>query len=311
MENAIEKMFQQAADWQIDDLDFYMDFLESGYTLSDLEYNTGRYLYSKRFMLDHGLLEEDLDTDWKTSKYNPHTRVREIEAGLYEIIAAVPISEDKYVLTRPMTIDLMEKLDENGMYGDEINGLLESEYRETYTFYKDNPVMDEKNQVIAELLYFSTVRLTHISADTESEVDEFLDMYIEGNYSFDDVEKILLYQNSIKSETDIFLENNRKFEENCICFLTEAIKTAHIDKILMRKDCTEESIYKLVPERNMRNPLSGEFYLALYRIKKDGEPHSSPIKRYRVKAENVFDTITEIKREYVEAQILSAHYPKK
>lgn len=63
-EKILEARFQAAVENQIDELDFFMTFLEDGFTLEDLQYSEERYLYAKQFMEDHGLLDEDDSMTW-------------------------------------------------------------------------------------------------------------------------------------------------------------------------------------------------------------------------------------------------------
>lgn len=62
--SALEARFEAAVENQEDELDFFTELLESGYTLADLRYSDDRYLYAKQFMEDHGLLDEDTSMTW-------------------------------------------------------------------------------------------------------------------------------------------------------------------------------------------------------------------------------------------------------
>lgn len=53
----LEARFTHAAEVQLDELDFFTDLLEIGYTLEDIKnYIPDRYEYSKNFMEEHGLV---------------------------------------------------------------------------------------------------------------------------------------------------------------------------------------------------------------------------------------------------------------
>lgn len=49
--------FEHACDIQMDELDFFMDLLDVGYTLEDIKnFCPDKYEYSKSFMEEHGLI---------------------------------------------------------------------------------------------------------------------------------------------------------------------------------------------------------------------------------------------------------------
>lgn len=53
----ISARFENACKTQMDEFDFFMDLLETGITLSDIElYYPEKYAYSKTFMEEHGLI---------------------------------------------------------------------------------------------------------------------------------------------------------------------------------------------------------------------------------------------------------------
>lgn len=53
----ISARFERASEIQMDELDFFMDLLDMGITLADIElYYPEKYTYSKRFMEEHGLI---------------------------------------------------------------------------------------------------------------------------------------------------------------------------------------------------------------------------------------------------------------
>lgn len=55
--NELSARFENASESQIDELDFFMNLLETGFTLDDIkEYLPEKYEYSKNFMEEHGLI---------------------------------------------------------------------------------------------------------------------------------------------------------------------------------------------------------------------------------------------------------------
>ena len=53
----ISARFERVSEIQTDELDFFMDLLDMGITLKDIElYCPDKYEYSKTFMEDHGLI---------------------------------------------------------------------------------------------------------------------------------------------------------------------------------------------------------------------------------------------------------------
>lgn len=57
MENELDARFENASESQMDELDFFVDLLETGFTLDDIkEYLPEKYEYSKNFMKEHGLI---------------------------------------------------------------------------------------------------------------------------------------------------------------------------------------------------------------------------------------------------------------
>ena len=49
--------FENASENDVDELDFFMDLLDTGFTLEDIKENLpDRYEYSKAFLEDHGLI---------------------------------------------------------------------------------------------------------------------------------------------------------------------------------------------------------------------------------------------------------------
>ena len=57
LSSELEARFQVASDKQLDELDFFMDLLETGFTLDDIkEHLPEKYEYSKKFMEEHGLI---------------------------------------------------------------------------------------------------------------------------------------------------------------------------------------------------------------------------------------------------------------
>lgn len=57
MENELSARFEDASELQMDELDFFMNLLDTGFTLDDIkEYLPEQYEYSKNFMEEHGLI---------------------------------------------------------------------------------------------------------------------------------------------------------------------------------------------------------------------------------------------------------------
>ena len=55
--NELEARFENASESQMDELDFFMNLLETGFTLDDIKkYLPEKYEYSKNFMKEHGLI---------------------------------------------------------------------------------------------------------------------------------------------------------------------------------------------------------------------------------------------------------------
>lgn len=53
----LDARFERAAEEQVDELDFFIDLVNTGFTLDDIkEYVPERYEYSKAFMEEHGLI---------------------------------------------------------------------------------------------------------------------------------------------------------------------------------------------------------------------------------------------------------------
>lgn len=53
----ISARFERASEIQMDELDFFMDLIDMGITLKDIElYCPDKYGYSKEFMEEHGLI---------------------------------------------------------------------------------------------------------------------------------------------------------------------------------------------------------------------------------------------------------------
>lgn len=57
MGNELSVRFEDASESQMDELDFFMNLLDTGFTLDDIkEYLPEKYEYSKNFMEEHGLI---------------------------------------------------------------------------------------------------------------------------------------------------------------------------------------------------------------------------------------------------------------
>ena len=66
----LEARFEYAAKNQLDELDFYMELLDDGYTLKDFAYDEERYKYAKNFMEEHGLLNEADESRYPVHRKN-------------------------------------------------------------------------------------------------------------------------------------------------------------------------------------------------------------------------------------------------
>lgn len=57
LSSELEARFEYALEHQLDELDFFMDLLDTGFVLDDIEeYLPEQYEYSKKFMKEHGLI---------------------------------------------------------------------------------------------------------------------------------------------------------------------------------------------------------------------------------------------------------------
>lgn len=57
LSSELSARFEYAAEEQLDELDFFMDLLDTGFTLEDIKLHLPeKYEYSKRFMEEHGLI---------------------------------------------------------------------------------------------------------------------------------------------------------------------------------------------------------------------------------------------------------------
>lgn len=57
LSSELEARFEYAAEEQLDELDFFMDLLDTGFTLDDIKENLPeQYEYSKSYMEEHGLI---------------------------------------------------------------------------------------------------------------------------------------------------------------------------------------------------------------------------------------------------------------
>lgn len=53
----LSERFKKASDFQIDELDFFEELLEAGFSLEDIKESLpDKYKYSKNFMEEHGLM---------------------------------------------------------------------------------------------------------------------------------------------------------------------------------------------------------------------------------------------------------------
>ena len=57
MTSELYERFKDAANNQLDELDFFMELMENGITLQDIKkFLPEKYKYSKKFMQEHGLI---------------------------------------------------------------------------------------------------------------------------------------------------------------------------------------------------------------------------------------------------------------
>lgn len=57
LSSELEERFNLASEKQLDELDFFTDLLETGFTLDDIKENLpDKYEYSKQFLEEHGLI---------------------------------------------------------------------------------------------------------------------------------------------------------------------------------------------------------------------------------------------------------------
>lgn len=62
LSSELEARFATAAEEQWDELDFFMDLLDTGFTLADInKYYPEKYEYSRKFMEEHGLISDVID----------------------------------------------------------------------------------------------------------------------------------------------------------------------------------------------------------------------------------------------------------
>lgn len=62
LSSELDARFEVAAEKQWDELDFFMDLLDTGFTLADInKYCSEKYEYSKKFMEEHGLIPDVID----------------------------------------------------------------------------------------------------------------------------------------------------------------------------------------------------------------------------------------------------------
>ena len=71
LSSELEARFATAVEEQWDELYFFMDLLDTGFTLADInKYCPEKYEYSKKFMEEHGLISDVID-DETGEKYDP------------------------------------------------------------------------------------------------------------------------------------------------------------------------------------------------------------------------------------------------
>ena len=55
--NQLKEKFERASKEELDELDFFIELIEEGFTLDDIKnYLPDRYEYAKSFMEEHGLI---------------------------------------------------------------------------------------------------------------------------------------------------------------------------------------------------------------------------------------------------------------
>lgn len=87
----IEQMFEFAAYNDTDELDFYIDFLNKGYTLQDLSYDETRYNHTKEFMIEHGLMDEPEDLS-----DNDKDLINELSKTAASVFKTYMVNNDNY-----------------------------------------------------------------------------------------------------------------------------------------------------------------------------------------------------------------------
>lgn len=102
--------------------------------------------------------------------------------------------------------------------------------------------------------------------------------------------------------TDVFntfMDNNEKYETYTFKLLMNCLVNAGLDKILKKKSNDSVKV-RIKPERNRRNPLSGEWYFSVYRYSKDGTYlYSTADERFRIPImSDIMKVINDIRMEY-------------
>lgn len=105
LSSELEARFATAVEEQWDELYFFMDLLDTGFTLADInKYCPEKYEYSKKFMEEHGLISDVIDDEAKQNerlseifsverlcKSIGYGNVMDIASGLWAVKEGVPM----------------------------------------------------------------------------------------------------------------------------------------------------------------------------------------------------------------------------
>lgn len=111
-----------------------------------------------------------------------------------------------------------------------------------------------------------------------------------------------LINNLSKTAASVFktyMVNNDNYEAFMFKLLMACLNNAGLDKDLRKKSYNYVKV-RIKPERNLRSPLSGEWYFSVYRYSKDGRHlYSTADKRFRIPAmSDINKAINDIRMEY-------------
>lgn len=83
LSSELEARFEAAVEEQMDELDFFMDLLDTGFTLADInKYIPEKYDYSRKFMEEHGLISDAVDGFG--NEYDPKDSTRRMKTNEFE-----------------------------------------------------------------------------------------------------------------------------------------------------------------------------------------------------------------------------------